>query len=132
MKKMINLLDNCGETIKKISKFCFLFFMLIAIIYFILGAVNTIGAVSTLFEYYDSFTEILYNATDYSLADIFFGTSEEIKTLYTGLLLCILSASSFFTSILSLPVYGFGCIIDDVKSIKEKIKNEEVAKVPQA
>lgn len=119
MNKLMKMLDNCGVTIKKISGFCFLFFIVIAVAYFALGLLNVISAISSLLEYYDTISEIFNEMSDFSILQLVFGTSEEFKNLFLGILLCISSVFSIFTSILSLPLYGFGCIIEDVKSIKE-------------
>lgn len=119
MNKLMKMLDNCGVTIKKISGFCFLFFIVIAVAYFALGLLNVISAISSLLEYYDTISEIFNEMSDSSILQLVFGTSEEFKNLFLGILLCISSVFSIFTSILSLPLYGFGCIIEDVKSIKE-------------
>lgn len=119
MNKLMKLLDNCGETIKKIAGFCFLFFIVIAVAYFTLGTLNILSAVSSLLEYYNTISEIFNQMSDFSILELIFGTSEEFKNLFIGILLCISSVFSIFTSILSLPLYGFGCIVEDVKSIKE-------------
>ena len=46
MNKLMKILDNCGETIKKIAGFCFLFFIVIAVAYFALGYLNILSAIS--------------------------------------------------------------------------------------
>ena len=119
MNKLMKLLDNCGESIKKIAGFCFLFFIVIAVAYFTLGTLNVLSAVSSLLEYYNTISEIFNKMSNFSILDLIFGTSEEFKNLFIGILLCISSVFSIFTSILSLPLYGFGCIVEDVKRIKE-------------
>ena len=54
--------------------------------------------------------------------------TKEFKNLFIGILLCISSVFSIFTSILSLPLYGFGCIIEDVKRIKENTEKNILCK----
>ena len=119
MNKLMKMLDNCGESIKKIAGFCFLFFIVIAVTYLAYGLLNVLSAISSLLEYYDTISEIFNEMSDFSILQLVFGTSEEFKNLFIGILLCISSVFSIFTSILSLPLYGFGCIIEDVKRIKE-------------
>ena len=119
MNKLMKTLDNCGESIKKIAGFCFLFFIVIAVTYFAYGLLNVLSAISSLLEYYDTISEIFNEMSDFSILQLVFGTSEEFKNLFIGILLCISSVFSIFTSILSLPLYGFGCIIEDVKRKKE-------------
>ncbi|MBR2410229.1 MAG: hypothetical protein IKB08_00745 [Clostridia bacterium] len=119
MNKLMKMLDNCGESIKKIAGFCFLFFIVIAVAYFAFGLLNVLSAISSLLEYYDTISEIFNEMSDFSILQLVFGTSEEFKNLFIGILLCISSVFSIFTSILSLPLYGFGCIVEDVKRIKE-------------
>ena len=131
MNKLIQLLDNCDETIKKLAKFCFLFFIVIAISYFLLGILNIIGAISMLNEYgVSSFSEILYEISDFlygmreaSIAELMLETDEVFKNLFGGLMFCILSVFSILASILSIPLYGFGCIVEDVKVIRKKTEN---------
>ena len=119
MNKLMKLLDNCGETIKKIAGFCFLFFIVIAVAYFALGLLNILSAIFSLLEYYDTISEIFNEMSDFSILQLIFGTSEEFKKLFIGIMLCISSVFSVFTSLLSLPLYGFGNIVEDVKKIKE-------------
>lgn len=126
MNKLMKLLDNCGETIKKIAGFCFLFYIVIAVGYFALGVLNILSAFFSLLEYHITISEILDELSDlligmsnFSVLELIFEVDGELKDLFVGILLCISSVFSIFTSILSLPLYGFGCIIEDIRNIRE-------------
>lgn len=129
MNKLIKMLDNCGETIKKIASFCFLFFMVMAVAYFVLGFFNILSAVFSLFEYhitlselFDELSDFIIGISGFSFLEIIFEIEGEFKDLFVGILLCITSVFSIITSILSLPLYGFGCIVEYVKSIRDNIE----------
>jgi len=107
------LFENPGKTVKAIAKFCCYACLTLAIILFIIGAVKVLSALSdtgnTLGE------ELYYCEELYRFGDV---------NGYTGKMLCITAFYFALTSLSSIPLYAFGCLVEDTAAIKEKLQQK--------
>lgn len=107
------LFENPGKTVKAIAKFCCYACLTLAIILFIIGAIKVVSAASdnstTLGE------ELFYSEEFYRYGDI---------NGYTGKMLCIAAFYFALASLSSIPLYAFGCLVEDTAAIKEKLQQK--------
>ena len=126
MDKLFSILHNSGKTIKMGSQFCFLFFLFIAIGFFILGSLHILIAVSNAREFGETLSSIFYDFFDVSIFELLFDGGEIYKEVFSGNIMCVISFLSFITSLLSIPMYGYGSIIDDVAIIKDSYVKRQI------
>lgn len=125
MNKMYKLIDQSGPTIKKVSLFCYLFFFLMTIGFLILGSLNFLSSATKLLEYTDSFKDACIEVLNCSLQDVLSSKHKDIiMSGYIGKNLCLASIGTICISFLSIPLYGFGCLIDDVSEIKKTLQHQ--------
>lgn len=113
---MSKLFEESALWVRRIAEFCFYACLVIAFIMSVIGAIKFLSALE-----YDSFTEVL----SYTAADFAHG-SEKYVNGYMGKMLCISSFFVALSSLLSIPLYAFGCLVEDVADIKKIIVNNEI------
>ena len=113
---MSKLFYNPGNSVKVIAKFCFYACLVLAVILFLMGGIRFLSAV----DEYSPFGEVLaYTAEDYA-----YGLAKGYDWYvdgYMGKMQCKTAFYVALASFSSIPLYAFGCLIEDVAAIKEKL-----------
>lgn len=113
---MTQLFGNPGKSVQGIAKFCFYACIVLAILLFIGGAIRFMSAV----DEYTPFSEVIaYTAEDYA-----YGLAEGYTWYadgYLGKVQCKIALFVALASLGSVPLYAFGCLVEDVAAIKEKL-----------
>ena len=114
------MFENPGKTVQKIAETCFALCLIIAVILFIIGGVRILSEVDS----NTTFGEILsYTAEDYAR-----GLSKGYDWLvngYKGKMQCKTAIYIALGSLSSIPMYAFGCLVEDVAAIREKLRGQE-------
>lgn len=109
---MNKLFENPGSTIKKLSVIAFYVILVAGIIMLLVGY----GHMNEVHEYAGN-----------SFSDLFSSTSIDALSswwradAYTAKMEMIYGLFAMVASLSAIPLYGFGCIIEDVASIKNSI-----------
>lgn len=116
MEKLTKLFENPSNTIKTMSKILFYACLIIGVCTAFMGFIRVFDAMH---EWGVDFFEVLeYSAidamTDYEAADGYAAKATLLQGVYTMLV-----------SLTMIPLYGFGCLIGDVATIKKAATKED-------
>ena len=115
---MSKMFENPGGSLKAIAKFCFYACLILAAILFLIGCIRFLSAVD--FDGYPSFAEV----ASYTIEDYAHGLANEYNWYvdgYLGKMMCKNAIYLALASFGSIPLYAFGCLVEDVAKIKEKL-----------
>ena len=113
MERLEQLFKNPAESVKKIAKFYFYACIVLAILLLISGLIRLMLADTP-------FSEVItYTAEDYA-----YGLAHGYTRYVNGYLGKVQCKEALFVALASLgtvPLYAFGCLVEDVAAIKEKL-----------
>ena len=125
---MSRIFNNPANTIKVIAKFCFIACLVIAVILFLIGGIQILIA-ADYFSYradgfWNAFAEVLtFTAEDY--ARELQGGYDHVVGGYMGKILCITAPYFALASLLTIPLYAFGCLVEDAAAIKKMLEQKK-------
>lgn len=119
---MNNMVDKIfarpGDSMKTIAKWLSKFFLIAAIILFIVGSFMVVYAVD---ENYVTLGDVL-SLTD---VDVALNGDEWVVNGYIGKLLCRDAFVSCALLLCTIPLYAFGILVNDVAEIKKALVDKE-------
>lgn len=119
---MSKIFDCPGASLKSIAKFLFYACLVLAVILFLIGGIKVLSAVDT--DGYPTFSEVIaYTAEDYA-----YGLAKGYDWYvdgYMGKQQCKFAFWVALSSFSAIPLYAFGCLVEDVAEIKEKLKENK-------
>ena len=116
MERLEQLFKNPAGVVKKIAKFCFYACIVLAIFLLISGLIRLMLVAGMGVP----FREVMaYTAEDYTNG-LFNGYDTYVNG-YLGKVQCKEALFVALASLGSVPLYAFGCLVEDVAAIKEKL-----------
>lgn len=113
---MSKIFDNPADSVKCIAKFCFYGCLIVAGILFFIGG----GRILSAADEYSPLREVLaYTVDDYARG-LAKGYDWYVDG-YMGKIQCKTAIYIALASLSSIPLYAFGCLVENVKLIKDKI-----------
>ena len=114
------MFDNTGAALKKISKFLFTASLVLAIVVFGIGLFRFL----TVVDFEDGYPS-LGDVLSYTIEDYAYGIERDYQWYVEGYLAkeqCKVGISIAILSIACIPMYGFGCLVEDVAEIKRLMR----------
>lgn len=118
MKYVDRILENPGRSIKQIAKVLFICCLIVALISLIIGSVWLLQHYSA----FDDIDEVLRMTLIFSYDDLrdWIG-GETAQHIYLGRELVMNAVRLALASLAFIPLYGFGCMVEDTAALKKKL-----------
>ena len=114
------LFDDSGHSVKNIAIVCFFLCLVVAAVLILIGSIRILSAV----DEYTPFREVLaYTAEDYA-----YGLERGFDWYvngYMGKMQCKTALYIALASFCSIPLYAFGCLLENIVAIKKKLYQEK-------